>query len=140
MNSSEIDWPRILTRAAQLPEEAFEFVREGMKHTLQQRCRLDGSETGAAVEPAAGRRGRTEQQITGRELCKGLRDLATQRWGVLAPTVLRRWGIEGTEDFGTIVYALIDRGELRAGPDDSIEDFKGVYDFAEAFASGVFRN
>lgn len=140
MNSSEIDWARILTRAAQLPEEAFEFVREGMKHTVQMRRRMDGSEAGAAVETVAGRRARAERHITGKELCEGLRDLASQRWGVLAPTVLRRWGIDGTEDFGTIVYALIDRGELKAGPDDSIDDFKGVYDFEGAFASAAFRN
>jgi len=58
-----------------------------------------------------------------------------QRYGLLAGTVLARWGVKRTDDFGTIVYAMIDRGELRASDRDSFEDFKGVFDFAETFAS-----
>lgn len=48
--------------------------------------------------------------------------------------MLRRWGVRSTEDFGIMVYALIERGEMRNSPEDSFEDFRGVFDFDEAFA------
>lgn len=108
------------------PEEAFDFVREGLRHTTQT---LHGSLDDVG-ELAGDRR-----HVTGQQLCLGLRDLAVQRYGLLARTVLARWGVRKTEDLGTIVYALIDRAELRAGEHDSIADFNAVFDFAEAFDS-----
>jgi uncharacterized repeat protein (TIGR04138 family) len=54
-----------------------------------------------------------------------------------AHTVLARWGIRKTDDFGALVYAMIERGELRGGSADRPEDFVGVYDFREAFEALV---
>lgn len=68
-------------------------------------------------------------------MCMGLRDLAIERYGLLARTVLEHWGVRSTQDFGVLVYALIDRGELRASSQDRLEDFFAVYEFAEAFGS-----
>jgi uncharacterized repeat protein (TIGR04138 family) len=76
---------------------------------------------------------RLNRHISGQELCWGLRDLAVERWGLLAKTVLRQWKVKRTEDFGRIVFALIDEGRLRKQADDSIDDFRNVYDFDEAF-------
>ena len=39
-----------------------------------------------------------------------------------------------SDDFGKVVFALIDIGILRKTEDDCIEDFVGVYEFDEAFA------
>src|SRR6185295_3143484 len=85
---------------------------------------------------ASGRIGNPEEcrHITGPQLCLGLRDFAIRRYGPLAQIVLSRWGVRRTDDFGLLVYALIDRKELRASERDSLEDFKGVFDFTEAFA------
>lgn len=132
VKSREVDWPTVRTRAAMFPEEAFEFVRDGLKHTV---LTLHGhSGTGGAARPAPGGGAVTQRRhVTGQQLCMGLRDLAVQRWGLLAGTVLRKWRITRTEDFGTIVFAMIDRRELRVSEDDSIEDFRAVYDFEEAF-------
>lgn len=131
MKSREVDWPALRNRAARFSEEAFEFVRDGLKHTVNS---LRGP--AGAVE-AAGARGEAgvRRHVTGQELCIGLRDLAIQRWGLLAGTVLKKWGIGRTEDFGTIVYAMIDRRELRSSEDDSIDDFRAVFDFDEAFGA-----
>lgn len=123
-SGSSLDWPAIRSRAAQFPEEAFDFVREGLRHTSQT---MHGK--GDDVEDAPDER----RHVSGQQLCLGLRDLAVQRYGLLARTVLGRWGVRKTDDLGTLVYALIDRGELRASENDSIDDFKGVFDFAEAF-------
>ena len=120
---SSLDWPAIRSRAAAFPDEAFDFVREGLRHTSQT---LHGG-----VDPAELPEDR--RHISGNQLCMGLRDFALRRYGLLAPTVLGRWQVRTTEDFGTLVYALIDRGELRASDRDSLEDFKGVYEFGEAF-------
>lgn len=72
--------------------------------------------------------------MTGQELCIGLRDYAVDCFGVLALTVLEQWGIRRTEDFGRIVFAMIDAGFLRKTAEDSLEDFVGVFEFDEAFA------
>jgi len=124
---SSVDWAAIRERAATFPDEAFEFIREGLRATAE------------ALNACAGQAGRMDVQeegrhITGPQLCMGLRDFAIRRYGPLAGLVLNRWGIRRTDDFGLMVYALIDRKELRASERDSIEDFKGVYDFAEAFS------
>jgi uncharacterized repeat protein (TIGR04138 family) len=126
VKSREVDWPAVRTRAAMFPEDAFEFVRDGLKHTVQA---LHGP--ACSAPPTAAER----RHVSGQQLCMGLRDLAIQRWGLLAPTVLKKWGLTRTEDFGTIVYAMIDRCELRSSDNDSMDDFRGVFDFDEVFGS-----
>ena len=61
---------------------------------------------------------------------------AGRRYGPLARTVLDRWNVRCTADFGKVVFALIDVGVLRKTEDDSFEDFVDVYAFDEAFAEG----
>lgn len=73
------------------------------------------------------------RHISGRELAEGARDLAVQRWGLMARTVLEYWGIRSTRDLGAIVFALVDCGVLVRQDDDSLDDFEGVYDFAREF-------
>jgi len=123
-SGSSMDWPAIRSRAALFPEEAFDFVREGLRHAVKT---LHGENGDDATDE--------KRHVSGQQLCLGLKDFAVQRYGLLAGTVLARWGVKRTDDFGTIVYAMIDRGELRASDRDSFEDFKGVFDFAETFAS-----
>jgi uncharacterized repeat protein (TIGR04138 family) len=51
----------------------------------------------------------------------------------MVPTLLDFWGIRCTRDIGEIVFLLIEEGAFSQSPEDSIEDFENVYDFAEAF-------
>jgi len=76
------------------------------------------------------------RHVTGQELSRALKDIAIERWGYLARTVLEHWGIHGTQDFGRIVFALVDNHILSKQPTDSIRDFERVYDFDEAFDRG----
>ena len=76
------------------------------------------------------------RHITGQELLLGIRGYAMDQFGPLARTVLNYWGIKKTEDFGKIVFALVEVGILRKQPEDKIEDFKNVFDFKEAFDKG----
>ena len=89
----------------------------------------------AALEYAQGRLP-ARRHLSGGELAWACRDFALEQFGLLAPTVLTYWGVEATEDFGRIVFMLIDVGLLARQDSDRIEDFDQVYDFAEAFGSG----
>ena len=89
----------------------------------------------AALEYAQGKLP-ARRHLTGAELAWACRDFALDQFGLLAPTVLRYWGITSTEDFGHIVFSLIDVGLLARQPSDKVEDFDRVYDFGEVFRAG----
>lgn len=73
------------------------------------------------------------RHVTGPQLCEVVRDVARERWGLMARSVLARWGVATTEDIGQIVFALVANGWLQKQPTDTIDDFNAVFDFAEAF-------
>jgi uncharacterized repeat protein (TIGR04138 family) len=73
------------------------------------------------------------RHISGAELAHACRDLALERYGVLARLVLEHWGIRQTEDIGDIVFALVDLGLLISQTHDTRDDFAGVYEFDQAF-------
>ncbi len=72
------------------------------------------------------------RHISGRELVMGVRDLALERYGPMARSVLGHWGIHATEDVGCVVFALVEKGLLVKQDEDRLEDFSGVFDFEEA--------
>ena len=117
----DIDWKALREKAGPYPMEAFAFVQEGLRHTVET-CRQNEPEM-----PTEGR------HVSGPELCVGLRDYAIKQYGLLARTVLESWGIESTDDFGSIVFGMVETGLMRKTDNDSLEDFRGVYDFHEAF-------
>jgi uncharacterized repeat protein (TIGR04138 family) len=73
------------------------------------------------------------RHITGCELAAGCRDLALERYGLMARSVLDFWGIRCTRDIGEIVFALVECGVLVKQDEDSLDDFENVYGFCEAF-------
>lgn len=89
----------------------------------------------AALEYAQGRLP-ARRHLSGAELAWACRDFALEQFGLLAATVLGYWGVRRTEDFGSMVFALIDAGMLARQPTDKIEDFNEVYEFGEAFRAG----
>jgi uncharacterized repeat protein (TIGR04138 family) len=74
-----------------------------------------------------------KRHVTGRELLAGIRDLAIQAFGPMAKTVFEQWGVSRTEDFGHIVFQLVDAGLLGKTDRDKLSDFARGYDFNEAF-------
>lgn len=149
--SNTSEWQRMRERAPFAPE-AFHFVQEGLQHTLEkvrgetpsvpvdegsddadldltllgEIAGIDADELDQIAEVES-------RHVSGQELCLGLRSLAVEKYGLLARTVLRGWGVSTTEDFGKIVYAMVDTGLLRTSENDSLDDFRGVYEFEEAF-------
>ena len=71
--------------------------------------------------------------ISGPELLDGVRILGLKQFGMMAPVVFRSWGVTSTDDFGRIVFELIERGDMRKTERDQLADFCGVYDFEDAF-------
>ena len=73
------------------------------------------------------------RHVSGAELAWACRDLAHERFGLLARTVLDCWGIRSTADFGHMVFTMVDAGLLSTQPGDRAEDFADVYEFTSAF-------
>ena len=106
---------------------AYEFVFAGLRHAQEQLGRNKDLDDEDAEE---------NSHISGPELLLGIRDLVQKQYGLLGLMVLNEWGIVCTEDFGRIVFELIDRGEMRKTDRDQLSDFLEVYDFQEAFVLG----
>ena len=93
--------------------EAYLFVLAGLHFTVSQ-----------MPEP---------RHITGQELSEGLRLYGLDQFGPLTVQVFEHWGVCSTQDFGHIVFSLVKTKLLRKTEEDSLNDFKGLYDFSIAF-------
>lgn len=120
MQPREVDQvlEEIVRKDPRYKREAYLFVREA----------LDYTQTTISKQERA-----PVRHVTGQELLGGFRAYALQQFGPLALTVLNEWGIYRCEDVGEIVFNLVDAGLLACTPTDSREDFRGGYDFGEAF-------
>ncbi|RXK55501.1 hypothetical protein ESB00_06290 [Oleiharenicola lentus] len=101
--------------------KAYEFVRQGLDHTVKEVKRKQPERTGKA------------QHVTGAELLNGIRHYALDQYGPLAKTVLNKWGVRRCSDFGDIVFNLIEYNVFSKTESDRREDFAEIYDFEEAF-------
>ncbi|MBL7133234.1 MAG: hypothetical protein ISS78_03990 [Phycisphaerae bacterium] len=110
----------IIEADGRYPPEAYSFLHEGLAKAVREAYAGEASGSG-------------RHHVTGQQMCQALRDLAAQRWGMLAPTVLASWNIHGTIDFGQMVYLLIEHGFMHRSEEDSIDDFADVFDLSEAF-------
>lgn len=77
-----------------------------------------------------------DAHISGRQLLEGIRELALKEFGMMTIPVFRHWGVTSTEDFGRIVWELVERGDMRKTDTDQLSDFVGVYEFDEVFDRG----
>jgi len=110
---------QIIREDGRYPPEAYAFLHEALQRAIRQ---VHG-ETGP----------KQPRHVTGGQICQAVRDLAIQRWGMLARTVLVKWNVRGTIDFGNMVYLMIRHGHWHKEEEDRIEHFRDVFDFAEAF-------
>lgn len=73
------------------------------------------------------------RHISGRELALACRDLALERFGVLARVVLEHWGVRSSGDIGDVVFTLVELELLMSQATDSRDEFLEVFDFDQAF-------
>jgi uncharacterized repeat protein (TIGR04138 family) len=104
---------RILIREPRFDEQAYLFVLSALELCQAQLA--------------------VRRHISGTELAHACRDLALERYGVMARVVLEHWGISATADIGDIVFTLVDLGFLLSQPQDTRDEFAGVFDFDTAF-------
>src|SRR5262249_30860444 len=118
---------RLAALAAQdrrYPVEAYHFVFEALDFVIERQdrsCRRRG-------ESAA-----PDRHISVPQLLDGLREYALEQFGPLARLVLERWNVYRTEDFGEIVFSLVEQRLLNKQDADRLADFRNGFNFREAF-------
>jgi uncharacterized repeat protein (TIGR04138 family) len=108
----------ICVRDPRYAAESYFFLREALDFTVK-----------SLKKPVEGQ----ERHVTGQELSEGARQFAIQEFGPLALTVLRAWRLQRTEDFGEMVFNLVESGTFGKTEKDNRSDFANGYDFYEAF-------
>ncbi len=74
-----------------------------------------------------------QRHVTGMELLECLKEYALDQYGPMVRTVFSHWGVRECLDIGEIVFNLVEHGLLGKSDTDSVDDFKDVFDFEEAF-------
>lgn len=98
--------------------EAYVFLRDALDYTTKQQKKAKGA---------------TVRHVAGPELLEGVRQYALKEFGPMVMTVFSHWGLKTTEDVGNMVFNLIAAGIFGKTEEDSIDDFKNVFDFDEVF-------
>lgn len=97
---------------------AYDFVRDALHLAVKKFCQGDD-----------------KQHVSGQQLLEGVRDHALKEYGPMALTLLNQWGVRRGSDVGCIVYNLISVGYFGKSEGDSLDDFDGGYEFADAFTT-----
>ena len=108
----------IVATDSRYQRDAYAFLRDALDFTTKQQKKIKGVSV---------------RHVSGPELLGGVRLYALKEFGPLVITVFDNWGIHSCEDIGNMVFNLIGAGIFGKTEEDSIEDFKNVYDFREAF-------
>jgi uncharacterized repeat protein (TIGR04138 family) len=110
----------ILARDNRYDRDSYYFVREGLDFTLKMLKKQHQTQA-------------TQRHVSGQELLEGLRRYALDQFGPMSKTVLDYWGVRRCEDFGEIVFNMVEKSILGKTEQDSREDFRGGFDFEDAF-------
>lgn len=101
--------------------KAYTFIRHGLDQTVKELRKKDTE------------RAQRSQHVSGPELLDGLRVYALDQYGPLAKTVLNSWGITHCQNFGDLVFNLIEYNVFSKTENDRREDFSDIYTFDDAF-------
>jgi len=107
---------KVLTKDKRYDPESYSFVMSALTYTSKN----------------LKRRG----HVSGQELLDGIKDYALEQFGPMARIVFEHWGIKTTDDFGEIVFNMINAGILGKTDQDSKLDFNNRYDFKDVFDKG----
>lgn len=108
----------ILAKDPRYQSEAYLFVKDALDYTQKLVAKPSRNEI---------------RHVSGQELLEGIRAFALTQFGPMATTVFEEWGIRRCEDFGEIVFNMVEIGLLGKTEKDSRADFKDGYDFDTAF-------
>jgi uncharacterized repeat protein (TIGR04138 family) len=88
--------------------EAYLLVREALDHTQESMRRA------------------SRGHVSGQELLAGIREYALTRYGPMAMMLLEEWGVHSCEDFGEIVFNMVENG---GSPTFTLEDIRDLRAF-----------
>ncbi len=117
--------------------DAYLFIREALDYTQKTVNKGTKSEKGDKSDKSDARATAGDEtkirHVTGQELLAGVRAYALEQFGPMTLMVLNEWGLNRCEDFGELVFNMVENHLLAKTKKDSRDDFKGGYDFDEAF-------
>jgi uncharacterized repeat protein (TIGR04138 family) len=98
-------------------KQAFEFIHIALQHaTGGERVHVDAS-----------------------VLLDSVKFIGHQAFGFLAKVVFNQWGIHTTDDWGKVVWALVESKTWGKEPGDEQYDFNGLWDFSVLEAEFEFK-
>src|SRR5437773_1433856 len=100
---------KIMKKDPRYARGAYFFVRESLDHTQK----LLGRGAHEKV-----------RHVSGQELLEGIRAYALEQYGPMSFVVLQEWGVRHCEDFGELVFNMIEASILARTDKDSRDDFK----------------
>ena len=98
--------------------DAYVFLREALDFTQKKLAKLSKKEVG---------------HISGKEFLEGIRECALAAYGPMALTVFEEWGIRNCQDFGQMVFLMVEKNLLKKTENDNLDDFENGYSFEAAF-------
>ena len=107
---------RIFLKDNRYKHDAYLFVMESLSYTQKKFKRY--------------------RHVSGEELLEGMKELLLNKFGPMTITVLNYWGIRSTDDFGNIVFNLVENRVLSKTDEDNIDHFRNRYNFDEVFNQG----
>lgn len=111
----------ILAKDTRYHRDAYFFVRDALD--------VAQKKFSQAAKVAKGK----QAHVSGQQLLEGIRAHALEQFGPLTMMVLEEWGVHRCEDFGEIVFNMVESSLLGKTENDSREDFKDGYEFFTAF-------
>lgn len=109
---------KIVENDSRYHRDAYSFLRDALEFTQKLISKANKNKV---------------RHITGQELLNGIREYALITFGPMTTTVFEEWGIRSCEDFGNMVFLMVENNLLRKQDQDRPEDFKNAYTFDEAF-------
>src|SRR5437868_380119 len=98
--------------------DAYFFIREALDHTQKIVSKNNKNQV---------------RHVSGHELLDGIKEFGLNQYGPMAQTILEEWGVRSCEDFGELVFNMVEHSILAKTEQDRREDFKSGYDFYDAF-------
>ena len=121
----------VIQRDPRYAYEAYEFLFHALHHTQKMLGREPPPPAEGEGEGEGERKGRRRRRTNGITSAAGswFRGCAYWRmreFGLMARTVFSQWGIERTDDFGEMVFNLVEAGLMSKTDQDTREDFHGL--------------
>jgi uncharacterized repeat protein (TIGR04138 family) len=116
---------RIVEADPRYDREAYVFLRQALDFC--HRAELKAGKKSRLIEKPG------ENHVSVERLLDGIRLYALQEYGPMAMMVLNAWGVKSCEDFGEIVFKMVEHRLLSVTEQDTREEFRKGFDFFEAF-------